>query len=94
MTTTRFTLSFSHSDDTQDFGCASAAGLAFAGADATLGPRVIVAEGRGARTIARCVRIGDAFAKSAPQVDSFPAESGCDRAFWTAYHGAATPLTA
>lgn len=86
---TRYTLSFAHSDTTQEFICANAAGRAFGAADAALAPRVIASDGRSARTIARTVRIEDVLHKSIPPLTSLPAG---DETFWLGVHTA--PLAA
>lgn len=80
---TRFQLSFAQIDETRDFDSAADAGRAFAAARADLNPRIILSNGRSARTIARCVRIGDEIQKSAPALESV---MPCDLDFWTAYH--------
>jgi hypothetical protein len=85
-----FTLSFAHADDVARFECAAAAGRAFAEADASLEPRVIVLKGRGTRLVAKCVRIKGAPVKSAPAL----ANAEADLVFWAGFHGSAAQLAA
>ena len=85
-----YILSLTVSGTTQRFEDPTAAGRAYALADAAEAPQVAFSRGRACRTVAHRVRIGDSFAKSAPAPDRVER----DHAFWAAYHETALPRAA